>query len=141
MLHTMAVQSPDLVKQATRAVEAALRPRAAESQRLLRAFELEHGAGVRAVQAAIEDSVVHDKHQERTVPFWGATGEPLTESLMAITGVDEDVASHIVGAALHALILAKQDTSPDTILRLAERAVCWDAGRQWAVASVVASGN
>jgi len=140
MLHTMAVQSPDLVKQATRAVAAALRPaHAAEIQRLLPGFE--RGAGVRAVQAAIEDSIVHDKRQGRTVSFWGATGEPLTESLMAITGVDEEVASHIVGAALHALILAKQDTAPDTILRLAERAVCWDAGRQWAVASVVAAGN
>lgn len=139
-VHTGPVKYPELVKRTARATAAALRPgHAATIQRLLPGFELEHGAGMAAVQAAIEDSIAEDRWQSRTVPFWKASGENLTEALIAVTGVDEEIASHMIGAALHALILARQDTAPDAILRLAERAVCWDAGREWAIAAVVAA--
>lgn len=64
------------------------------------------------------------------------TGAALTLALLPVTATTpEELASHDVGAPLQALILARADTA--TVLRLAERAVCRDAGRLWAVSAVV----
>lgn len=111
---------PDVAK-AARAVAYALRP----SHRDL--LEQHHGDAAPAIETAMRE----DWHTERTVSFWQATGPGLTASLMHVTDADETTASFIIGASLHATILARQDTAPDSILRLAERAACWEAGRRW----------
>lgn len=87
--------------------------------------------GGRDPEEVIQTSMMENWHTERTVSFWKATGPGLTAALQTVCDVDEAQASFLVGAALHATILARQDTAPDAILRLAERAACWDAGRRW----------
>ena len=54
----------------------------------------------------------------------------LVAALEDLNGIDEACASFMVGAALHAKILAGEDTAPDAILRLAERATCWQQGQE-----------
>ena len=70
---------------------------------------------------------------ERTEPFWDATGLELTASLNIVTGVEDEFASHLVAAALQAFIVAGQDLASDHILRLAERAASWQAGKRAAL--------
>lgn len=76
----------------------------------------------------LEHSIAENLHTDRTVPFWKSTGPQLTDALQAVADVDAETASYFVGAALHALILGGQDTAPDHVLRLAERAASWHAG-------------
>lgn len=76
----------------------------------------------------LERSIAENLHTERTVPFWKSTGPQLTDALQAVADVDAEIASYLVGASLHALILGGQDTAPDHVLRLAERAASWHAG-------------
>lgn len=106
---------------AARAVAHALRPSHAHT------IERTHGDP----EAAIARAMVEDWNLPRTGAFWTATGPGLCASLETITTVTDAEASFLIGAALHATLLAKQDTAPDAILRLAERAACWDAGRRW----------
>lgn len=111
---------PDVAK-AARAVAHALRP----SHRA--AIEFAGGEPAEVIQR----SMTEDWHTERTDPFWKATGPGLTAALLTVCHLDETEASYLVGAALHATLCARQDTAPDAILRLAERAACWEAGRRW----------
>jgi len=111
---------PD-VATAARAVAHALRPIHREGMRF----------GGRDPEEVIQTSMLENWHAERTVPFWKATGPGLTAALQHVANVTETEASFLIGAALHAALLGRQDTAPDAILRLAERAACWEAGRRW----------
>lgn len=124
MSETMAPQEEAV---AARAVAHALRP----SHRAL--IEQRHGDAAEAIEAAMRE----DWHNEVTVGFWQATGKGLVTALEHTAGVPEGDASFLVGASLHAILLAAQDRAPDAILRLAERAACWEAGRQWVLKSVL----
>jgi hypothetical protein len=106
---------------AARAVAHALRP----SHRAL--IEQKHGDA----SEAIETSMREQWHQEDVAAFWTATGRGLVAALEQTAGLTEGDASFMVGAALHATLLGGQDKAPDAILRVAERAACWDAGRRW----------
>jgi len=66
----------------------------------------------------------HSDH-DRTLPFWEASGYALTTALMELRGIDEALASHLIGAALQAQITAGQDLVSDHVLRLAEAAAVW----------------
>lgn len=66
---------------------------------------------------------------DRTAPFWEASGYELTQALMDLRGIDESLASHLIGAALQAQITAGQDLVSDHVLRLAEAAAVWIDGR------------
>lgn len=111
---------------AARAVAHALRP----SHRAV--IERRHGDAAEA----IETSMREQWHHETVATFWTATGRGLVAGLEHTVGVEEGDASFLVGAALHAILLADQDRAPDAILRLAERAACWDAGRRWVLSTV-----
>lgn len=87
--------------------------------------------------AAIETSMRESWHQEVVAGFWTATGRGLVAALEHTLDVPEGDGSFLVGASLHAILLAKQDRAPDAILRLAERAASWEAGRQWVLKSVL----
>lgn len=106
---------------AARAVAHAMRP----THRAL--IEQKHGDAAEA----IETSMREQWHQDDVAAFWSATGRGLVAALEQTAGLSEGDASFIVGAALHATLLGGQDKAPDAILRLAERAACWDAGRRW----------
>lgn len=81
------------------------------------------------VTALLATTMERALHQDRTVPFWSATGPQLTVALVTVVrDLDEPTASHLIGAALHAHILGRADTAADAVLRLAERAACWRAG-------------
>ena len=122
MTETVRAYTADDVAVATRAVAHALRPADHDW------IERHQGCDP---QAAIEHAMTENWHTERTVAFWKATGPGLTAALQHVTDVDESTASFLVGAALHAHVLAGKDTAPDAILRLAERAAMWEAGRRW----------
>ena len=63
-------------------------------------------------------------------PWWEASGYALTASLMDLRGIDEALASHLVGAAVQAQVTAGQDLVSDYVLRLAEAAAVWLDGAQ-----------
>lgn len=122
------VADPDVaaVAAAARAVAHAMRP----PHRAL--VERRHGDAT----TAIEKAMLEKWHTDLTVTFWKATGPQLTAALQHVTDADETDASFLVGAALHAIILGGQDRAPDMILRLAERAACWEDGRAWVVSRI-----
>lgn len=67
----------------------------------------------------------------RAQAWWGACGPDVTFALChVIDDLEEKEASHVVGAAMWAHILAGADLVADSVLRLAERAACWEAGRR-----------
>ena len=106
---------------AARAVAHALRP----THRA--ALERKHGDAAEAIETSMRESW----HQEAVAAFWTATGRGLVAALEQTTGLDEGASSFLVGASLHATLLGGQDKAPDAILRVAERAAMWDAGRRW----------
>lgn len=116
------------IDEAATAVAAALRPALFDAVRS-RAVAWPGPEAGHDVAAVLRGAMEGAWHQERTVPFWAATGPQLTAALVVLVrDLDEATASHLVGAALHAHILGRADTAPDAILRLAERAACWRQG-------------
>ena len=82
------------------------------------------------VETLLTDAMREGWHQDRTVPFWEASGRALAASLCeVVAGLDELDATYLVGAAVHARVMAGLDLVPDAVLRQAERAACWAAGR------------
>jgi len=61
----------------------------------------------------------------RIGPWWKASGAHVTAALMDLRGIDEGLASHLVGAAVQAQVTAEQDVLSDSVLRLAEAASVW----------------
>ena len=58
-------------------------------------------------------------------PWWEASGHDLTLALMELRGIDEGLASHLVGAAVQAQVTANEPLISDYVLRLAEAAAVW----------------
>ncbi len=117
------------ITEATTAVAASMRPALLDAVRD-RAVTWPATDPVDDVAAVLRSAMEGAWHQDRTVPFWEATGPQLTAALVIVVrDLDEAVASHLIGAALHAHVLGRADTAPDAILRLAERAACWRQGR------------
>lgn len=121
-------------KRAATAVVASLR--VSQARRLREATGTKtHAAAVTAVATAMRDGSMHN----RTLPFWNASGRDLFGALEDLTGFDEGMASHMVGAALHALLMAGEDVRTDLVLALAERAVAYDRGLNLSHVDVPAS--
>lgn len=117
------------IAEAAAAVAAAMRPALLDAV-LANAVAWPGTDPIGDVAAVLRAAMEGAWHQGRTVPFWQATGPQLTAALMVLVrDLDDALASHLIGAALHAHILGRADTAPDAILRLAERAACWRAGR------------
>ena len=113
----------EVEKRAATAVVASLR--VTQARRLREAIGVDsHAAAVTVVATTMRDGSMHN----RTLPFWNASGRDLFGALEDLTGVDEGLSSHMVGAALHALLLAGEDVRTDLVLALAERAVAYDRG-------------
>lgn len=122
-----AKERDELDAAAIAAVAGAMRPRQREA--IHREASRPGTSPHETARQQLEHSIAENLNTDRTVPFWEATGPQLTEALTAVTDVDHQTASYLVGASLHALILGRQDTTPDHVLRLAERAASWHAGR------------
>ena len=84
------------------------------------------------VAFVIETRMLNESDLERTAPWWAASGETMTAALMTVRELEEDLASHLIGAALQATITAGADLVSDSILRLAESAASWIDGRNHA---------
>ena len=112
---------------ACRAVAHALRPRLRKvihDEQVTWPAVDEEGV-VRAVADVLHQRINAKTDAARTLPWWEASGYTLTTALMELRGIDEPLASHLVGAALQAQISARQDLVSDYVLRLAEAAAVW----------------
>lgn len=79
----------------------------------------------------LTEAMSTDRLLERAGPWWTACGPALTDALAHVSDVDRTAASYLLGAAVHAHILAGTDLAQDAVLRLAERATTWHLGTRW----------
>ncbi len=107
-------------RRAASAVAGALRPAHRDAIR--------RETGQKNVAKVIAKAMIENANADRIIAFWSATGPNLVAALMTVCDASESQASFLVGAAAHATLLGKQDAAPDAILRLAERAACYQAG-------------
>lgn len=107
-------------------VAGAIRPRTRES--IIRNASWPNRDRDDVVYSEISDAMADNTLAERTQSWWASTGANLTAALVSVTDVNEGLASHLIGASLHAHILAGDDTAADNVLRLAERAASWWEG-------------
>lgn len=107
-------------------VAGAMRPRTREA--ITRAASWPNRDRDDVVYSEIADAMADQTLLARAEPWWAATGTNLTAALMSVTDAGEGLASHLIGASLHAHLLAGEDNNADSILRLAERAAAWCEG-------------
>lgn len=83
-----------------------------------------------ALASRITDAMTGARHAgDRVTTYWAASGQSSIRAVQDLTGVSEGTASMMVGAALHAQVLAGADVTEATVIGLAERAAAWDRGR------------
>lgn len=78
----------------------------------------------------IETRMANKADLDRTLPWWEASGDAVTAALVDVSGTEQGLASHIIGAVVEARILGGQPLVEDLVLRWAERAAAWIDGNQ-----------